>query len=302
MKAGSLLIRPIRRSAVTHRSAYSLVQRNADQARPLFEQDWLSLWENASRQISPTELALRLERDGLRAETVPWDDIREQLTMIYVTHLGSLAKKTAIDSMPATLAAQFADPVETSLEFQLRLLRSEEYLSSPEFQRILTTLTSQEIAAVRQLMETSFRLGVTPYDTAAQIKRAIGLTPEYLDAIARYSRNLTVSDARREVLTERYRNKLLRYRAETITRTETIRAANIGQLRLWQTAFSQGLLPAGRTRRLWIITPDDKLCDRCQLLRGKTATLTGVYRVGSLYVTTPPAHPRCRCAMGLVFD
>lgn len=301
MKAGSLLIRPLRRPATVQRSEDDLALRNADQARPSFERDWLSLWTTVRDRISPTDLALRLERDGSHAETVPWGDIRDQLTTIYISHLGSLAKKTAIETVPSTLAVRFADPVETSLEFRLRLLRAEEYLGGPEFQRILTTLTSQEVEAVRQLLETSFSQGIAPLEIAAQIKNAIGLTPEYLQAISRYSRNLTVPDARRELLTERYRNKLLRYRAETIARTETIRAANIGQLRSWRTAADQGLLPANRTRRLWIITPDDKLCGRCLSLRDTTTTLSGVYRVGSLYVTTPPAHPRCRCAMGLVF-
>lgn len=83
-------------------------------------------------------------------------------------------------------------------------------------------------------------------------------------------------------------------RAETIARTESMRAAHEGQKQLWRQAEEEGLL--NKPKRTWITTPDDKLCPICEDLDGREAKLEGEYEPG---IEGPPAHPNCRCTEGL---
>lgn len=89
-------------------------------------------------------------------------------------------------------------------------------------------------------------------------------------------------------------------RAETIARTETMRASNQGQLEAWDQATEKGLLTGSESLE-WITTPDDRLCPICEPLDGQTAPRGGTFEVDGDRITAPPAHPRCRCTVGLSF-
>lgn len=88
-------------------------------------------------------------------------------------------------------------------------------------------------------------------------------------------------------------------RAETIARTETISASVNGQQELWDQAVEEGLL-TGDEQQEWIITPDDRLCPICEAIEGQTVPLGEPFETEDGEVDGPPAHPRCRCAVGLV--
>ncbi len=87
-------------------------------------------------------------------------------------------------------------------------------------------------------------------------------------------------------------------RAETIARTESMRAVHEGQRQLWRQGVEEGLLDAD-VKRAWITTPDDRLCPICEPLDGETAALDEDYVDG---IAAPPAHPNCRCTEGLAFN
>lgn len=82
-------------------------------------------------------------------------------------------------------------------------------------------------------------------------------------------------------------------RVKTIAHTEAMYAANEGQKQLWDQAVDDGLLD-GDEMMVWIVTPDDKLCDICEELDGAKAALGDEFPEGG-----PPAHPNCRCTVGL---
>jgi SPP1 gp7 family putative phage head morphogenesis protein len=84
-------------------------------------------------------------------------------------------------------------------------------------------------------------------------------------------------------------------RARTIARTETMRAVHQGQQEAWDQAVEDGYL-TGKEKRVWIVTPDDKLCPICDELDGEEARLGKDYPGG---IDGPPAHPNCRCTEGL---
>lgn len=87
-------------------------------------------------------------------------------------------------------------------------------------------------------------------------------------------------------------------RAESIARTETMTASNAGQQQLWDQAVEEGLL-TGDEQQEWIVTPDDLLCPICAPMEGQKAPLDGTFEVDGEDIDGPPAHPRCRCTIGL---
>lgn len=90
-------------------------------------------------------------------------------------------------------------------------------------------------------------------------------------------------------------------RAETIARTETMRASNAGQQLAWDQAAMQGLL-SGNEQKEWIVTPDDRLCPICEPMDGVTVDLDESFDVDGEEIDEPPAHPNCRCTTGLVLE
>ena len=83
-------------------------------------------------------------------------------------------------------------------------------------------------------------------------------------------------------------------RVRTIAHTEAMTAANEGQKQLWEQAVEDGYLD-GDEKMTWIVTPDDKLCPICEALEDTTVPLGEEFPEGG-----PPAHPNCRCTVGLI--
>ncbi len=89
-------------------------------------------------------------------------------------------------------------------------------------------------------------------------------------------------------------------RADLIAHTETMRAANTGLAKSWQQAQEKGWL-SGDARKRWIAAGDGpppygSTCDICLGLNGETVKINESFSVGD----DPPAHPNCRCTMGIV--
>ena len=77
-------------------------------------------------------------------------------------------------------------------------------------------------------------------------------------------------------------------RAELIARTETLRASNEAAL---ETYRQSGVVE----KKIWITYIDDRTCEECDGLDGEVVELEKDFEGG---YDAPPAHPRCRCAVG----
>lgn len=82
-------------------------------------------------------------------------------------------------------------------------------------------------------------------------------------------------------------------RAEMIARTETMTASNQGTLTSWDQATEAGLL-TGDELKEWIATSG--CCDECADLDGEQVALDADFSSGD---DAPPAHPNCRCTIGM---
>lgn len=119
-----------------------------------------------------------------------------------------------------------------------------------------------------------------------QLKRAIAdgkpLTPEQIDKMV-----------------DAYSRKYLKYRAQTIARTESMRAVNAGARQAWQQAISEGKVDKALVRRQWILSEDERLCQWCAAVP-KMNPKRGVkfdepYQTPLGNVMHGPLHPSCRC-------
>lgn len=175
-------------------------------------------------------------------------------------------------------------------------------------------------AAIRLALEQSFQRGITTAETARTIRRLIGLDEARADAVWNLRDRILESPGMKvwagnvpirvppagftedalNARLDRYAVKLLNDRAENIARTETITAANEGQSSAWVQAVRDRLLYPDMVERVWIVTPDDRLCPICADLEGATAPIGGEFQSPDLGpLPGPPAHPQCRCAQGL---
>ena len=168
------------------------------------------------------------------------------------------------------------------------------------------SVTSQ--IALQNLLARAFQEGFTVRQVAQHLRNVVGLNAQQAQALETFrlqafnSLNPNVAELR----VIRYGNRLLKNRAETIARTETIRAAAQGQQELWFQMADQGILDPETTRRRWIVTPDERLCPICAPMPLDPRNIVRLDQPfyagnGNLVMNPPDPHPRCRCATALVF-
>lgn len=175
---------------------------------------------------------------------------------------------------------------------------------------LVTRVDRESREAIRHILEQAFMEGMAPRDAAPLIRKVIGLNRGQAAAVL---------GRRRAGMPEQrlagFADRMLRQRAMTIARTETIRAANRGQQETWAQMARAHLIDTSRLRQEWITTPDDRLCDLCAPMDGKTVSLGSQFEstergvlpserqaFAGETVDCPPLHPNCRCTLGAVFD
>lgn len=163
---------------------------------------------------------------------------------------------------------------------------------------LVVEITTETRMALRALITRSFTDGLTARQVARLVRPLIGLTSSQTRAVLKYREQMVKMGHDQDTATQlarKYADRKLRERAETIARTEIMRASNAGQRAVWMMAIEQGLLPP-RARRRWTVTPDDRLCQACAALDGEEREM------GESFPDTfdPPLHPSCRCVTVLV--
>lgn len=161
--------------------------------------------------------------------------------------------------------------------------------------RLVTQVSEETRANIRNLITRSIREGIPPYDAARSIRGMVGLTSAQGQAGMNYRKGLIDSGlpiTRVNALTDKYAAKQLRSRAESIARTEIMGALNAGQKAAWKDAQKEGLL-GDDARKEWMTV--DQACPRCAPLDGRTVGIND-----SFGVSDPPLHPRCMCTLGVV--
>jgi hypothetical protein len=130
--------------------------------------------------------------------------------------------------------------------------------------------------AVRRVIAYGWSDGMPVPAQARLIRNVVGLNERQTSAYNNYAAGLRskgLDDNYVEHLTGQYAHRLLTQRAETIARTETIRGTMSAQVAQWRGQANVGLLQADRTKMVWKVTDDDRLCPYCAPMDGQVVDL-----------------------------
>jgi hypothetical protein len=164
---------------------------------------------------------------------------------------------------------------------------------NPRLEQFALTMTSTRIReidqttrdTIRQVLQSGTTAGDDPFAIARRIRGSIGLTRRQEAAVSNYERMLraldpealdrklrdrrsdgtvdrairndkALTDAQVRSLVDRYRDRYIKYRANVIARTESIRAVQGAQWELFQDMINKGQIDARQVRRTWIHTGD----------------------------------------------
>ncbi|GIW89990.1 MAG: hypothetical protein KatS3mg109_0422 [Pirellulaceae bacterium] len=285
---------------------YATVHRIADRLAPRFRRAWLRAVQRTQGMIDldALEAALRSGSPTAVARLVP-----ELEPLLRETGFLALLR-AAISEAGKEAARELSEALGVSISFSELNPHSVEFIQRWTGE-LITAITEQQREAVREIIERSFKEAIPPREAAKLIRGVLGLHSRQVQAVANFRARLIeqgVDLMSVERRTLAYANAQLRKRALTIARTETLRAANAGQQLLWKQAAQQGVLRPGKTRRVWIVTPDDRLdqtvCEPIpHMEENQDVGLDEPFTTGTgERVMNPPAHPNCRCAVALKLE
>jgi hypothetical protein len=239
------------------------------------------------------------------------------------------AAVAALDATPAIAAVGGA----LSMRFDMINPRTVQAVRTYGF-NLIQQVSNDTRDGIRAVVSNALEFGGHPYDQAREIRNLIGLTDSQANAVTSF-RDLLESgdrDALTRALRDRrfdstlddalgtaaentlepeqidrmvtaYASRSLNMRAETIARTETLRAANMGAQQAWVQASENGLLVQADIMQGWGVADDDRLCIYCQNipeLNPGGVAIGDVFQTDLGPVDMPPLHPNCRCFLYLL--
>lgn len=179
--------------------------------------------------------------------------------------------------------------------------KSAQKVAARQAAAMVTGISDATRDGLRALVTRSIREGIPVYDAARMIESMVGMDSRQAMAAMNYRADLIESGLtldRVNTLTDRYVDKKIGERGETIARTEIMDALNQGSLEGYAQAQDEGLLGKD-AKKEWITTPVDA-CDICAPLDGRQVLLGETFDTENGPVDSPPLHPRCRCALSVV--
>ena len=265
-------------------------------------------FETASRELvaSWDSLDPKTAEEAYRAILrLPWQESFGELGVTWE----ETVRKVMTDAGEASfkdLRGTIASPSSTLMtaSFTVENPYSRVYLRERS-SRLIVQITEETREAVKDMLDLAVREGVPPKQLAPRIGDTVGLHRRWAKAVSNRLGNLLQSgvpydEAKKE--SAKYAKKLRRRRGENIARTEIVSASNQGTMDSWSIAQDNQWIPT-TTKKQWIAAfGSARTCQYCGALHGVVVGLNESFPdVGLGRTSRPPAHPSCRCTMGLVF-
>jgi len=234
--------------------------------------------------------ALQIAVDSWKTQSQAWKAaVTKELTATVAKAATAISKMVLTN--PSAIRFDVTNPLAT------KWARSQAAL-------LIDKVGEDQVKAIRNIIAQGFEDQITPLAVQKRIMSEIGLQSRSQVALERFRKDLIKKGIKPSTIDKRvlrYRNKLLRGRARSIARTELMRASNMGQQLLWEEAAAQGHLDVSAFEKIWITTPDDRLCKYCQAKNGQRVGVFDTFQnpIGNPE-PQPPLHPMCRCSTALV--
>ena len=152
---------------------------------------------------------------------------------------------------------------QTGFSFNIRSPNAEAWIEKYAGQEI-KYIDQASKQTIQKIILQGFQEGMTPVQQAKLIKPYIGLDPRRAAALENYANNLGIDDMDLAwKMTEKYGNRLLRDRALNIALSEAHIASNEGYMESTSQAVDRGVIDPEKFEYVWILTHDERTCDRC---------------------------------------
>jgi SPP1 gp7 family putative phage head morphogenesis protein len=289
---------------------WKAVHRAADRGISTIRGPFLDAVEGLRDSISVSDMEVLINQGGAAAVIgeIPWFEFEAALTNAFLPAF-KLTQGRAMRSILGVLEDDL--PVdEVVLTKQDVVARFD--LVNPQAVQVAARQAAEAVqqvtASTRKAIREIIRRGqlglLTVAQQAAKIRDLIGLTERQTASVlnfeaAQIKAGITGAELERRVA--RKFDQVLKRRAMTISRSETIRAANLGQQNLWRQAADQGLIDRDTAQKRWITTADDRTCPICRPMDGQLRPLEEpfVSPFNGASTLTPIIHASCRCSMAL---
>jgi len=297
----------------------------ADKADPKVRQAFLDAIDKAKAGVDDKALADAIATGDVN-QVIRVLGIDQTMAPSLSVALGAPLEAAFIEAGRQTVARSIPTAGRLSMRFDIANPKATEFLRSYDL-GLIREISNDTRLGIRRIVADAMAYGGHPYEQARQIRSLIGLTDRQAAAVSNF-RNLLETgdreamtralrdrrfdptldrtlgaDAERELTqeeidrqVERYGERMLTMRAETIARTETIRAANAAQNAAWSQAADKGLLDRNTLRRQWLVVPDDRLCIYCAEVPDMNpdgVPLGGYFETPLGPAMYPPLHPQC---------
>jgi hypothetical protein len=267
---------------------WEAIHRVADRLTPALRRAFIDAGEKLRGRVNSEAVARALERG--RATAVEFlldasqfaEDLRPAVDVVNAAFAGGYG----------VAESHLADELSVHIAFDRtneQTVRAVDRVGA----RMVTAITEETRQAIREVIKRAFRQGIPPRDVAKLLREMVGLTENQQMAVMNYRFHLLaqgLTGDRVARLTKVYAQKKLQERALTIARTETINASNEGQLELWRQARRDGLFDRDPVK-VWIVTPDDRLCPVCRPLDGQQRRLEEPFATKYGPRQRPTLHP-----------
>ena len=289
---------------------WKAVHRAADRGIPSLRDPFLAEIENLRDQISVDDMEVLIQQGGDAAAVgaIEWIQFEVALTASFlpamrtIQHnamkglLGSIEDETQADQVVLTkqdVVARF----DLTNPSSVRVAAEQAALA-------VRQISDSTRKAIREIIKRGQMGQLTVRDQARKIRELIGLTERQTASVLNFRNSLIeqgISGQRLERMVSRKYDQTLKRRAMNIARTESINAANAGQLDIWNQAADQGLVDRDTAQKRWITSLDDRACPICVPMDGQLRPLNEPFTspFNGASTMSPSIHSSCRCAMSL---
>lgn len=284
---------------------YKVLQRIAQRLRPIVRGSLVRGINEFKEKIDLNDLidAVSKADAGAALEVVPWDDFQGAVKGIDKAILDGVSEsaeqskflmRNAVKSLVPSLAPEVSFNPQNP-----RLLRwIENHIAE-----LVTNVRENTKKAIQQIIIKSMNEGMPPRESAKLIKKIVGLNDRQVGAVLNRRDALIkkgLKGAKLEDAIEKYTQKQLKYRSELIARTEAMTANNHGMMEVMDQNADKGLFDRNKAKKVWIVTPYDRVCPICKPMHKKKVDMDAEFRLrNGKTVNTPPAHPNCNCAWAI---
>jgi hypothetical protein len=319
---------PIAKMSAADQAELDRLLRQADQISAKVRQAFLDAVNNLGDRIDIEQIRSLLEQGRVDQALHTVD---AQLLQQGFAPVAEAITGAAVDAARQTARAVNALG-EMNISFGITNPQTVDFLRTYEM-GLIRAMSADALASVRAAIQAGVAAGRNPLDVARDVRQFIGLTDSQARAVLNYrnaleqgsrdalSRQLrdrrfdpTVARAARgesvlsteqiDTMVGRYEARYLRYRSETIARTESIRSLGAGNHQLWNQAANSGKVDANLVTKKWVTVGDHKVRDTHRELDGQVVKLNERFQCSGgpiMYPGDPNASAamtcNCRCVV-----